>query len=485
MQPGHVAWIVAALAGIAPGAASAAGAAEPDLNELIQPYSTQRIVDLDLGETYAFVLGDGARREVKLVSVDEHRDTVVGLVRRATVRVELDGDPLDLVCEPYQMPVESAGVRMLVDSTAGWGNTPKCVQLSLWDARDPIVDTSRFGFPLAHYALFSHGTQAYGEPVHLGAGDDDPAGQCFYHDYGFDNAGFEGVDEVVSPVEGEIVHFWPSREDLCSVVIADPNGFAWELAHLCAIEPEIVLGAHVRRGQRVGTLGRTGPSGNFAHLHLGTYKQLSDAMPQPGETDRPNRRLNLYPWLVAAYQAEHPRGLRAVARPHHLVRVDETVRFEGSHCLAWGGSRIASWRWEFPDGVTAIGEQAEHAFDAPGAYIVTLRVTGTDGAEEVDFCQVKVYPRDGGTGMPHIFLSATPTVGVRPGVPVRFRLWMQGATGGPISVTFDDGARVEDCGQNAEFAHAFETPGVHTVSARCEVDGMPIEQRMAVRVEAE
>ena len=77
---------------------------------------------------------------------------------------------------------------------SGWlPALPKRVQLSLWDAADPVVDTGRFGFPIARYRLFSHGTQAYNEPVHLGARDGDPGGQTFYHDYGVDLAGYEGA----------------------------------------------------------------------------------------------------------------------------------------------------------------------------------------------------------------------------------------------------------------------------------------------------
>ena len=106
-----------------------------------------------------------------------NRDSVIKLMRRADVRIEIDGQPLDLVCAPYVMPTETAGLRIQADTTSGWIGMAKRVQLSLWDACDPIVDTTRFGFPLRNYRLFSQGTQAYNEPVHLGRGDGDPAGQ--------------------------------------------------------------------------------------------------------------------------------------------------------------------------------------------------------------------------------------------------------------------------------------------------------------------
>ncbi len=247
--------------------------------------------------------------------------------------MEIDGRPLDLVGSPYVMPTQTAGLRLQADTTSGWGNISKQVQLSIWDAADKIVDTRRFAFPLRNFRFLSQGTQAYNEVVHLGAGDGNPAGQRFYHDYGFDNAGFEGREEVISPIEGTIVLFWPSREDLCSAVVQDANGLNWECAHLRSLAPEIVLNAHVAKAQAIGVLGKTGPSGNLSHLHLGTYLTWHDM-----EVDNRNTRLNLYPWLVTAYQAEHPKGLLAVARPHHVVLTGEKVVLDGSNSLAWGGT---------------------------------------------------------------------------------------------------------------------------------------------------
>jgi len=455
-----------------------AAISDADLNDAVRLYSTQQIVGLNVNETYTFKLTSGAERVIRLVSVQEHRDSVVNLMRRAEVRLEIDGQPLDLVCEPYTMPTETASLRVLVDATAGRKNIPKQVQLSLWDASDTIVDTKRFGFPLHNYRLLSHGTQAYGEPVHLGAGDDDPTGQRFYHDYGFDTGGFEGREEVVSATEGKIVMFWPSREDLCSVVVQDDNGFLWEYAHLNSVAPEIALNTHVIQGQKIGILGKTGPSGNFSHLHLGSYLSRNDV-----DTGNMNRRLNLYPWLVAAYQAQHPKGLFAVARPHHTVLTGEKVVLDGVHSLAWGGSKIVKWRWILPGGRTVKQVRAETEFDRPGAYLATLWVKDDQGREDVDFCQIKVFSRaNPEKGMPHIYLSYTPTEDVRPGQPVRFRGWFQGKGEGPIKVDFGDGTRLTDYQEYSEVQHSFKTPGIHIVTAQGEAGGRPITQKVKVVV---
>jgi hypothetical protein len=461
-------------------AATCGGEATPEseVNRLIRPYSTQQIVWLDVNESYTFKLKGGGERVIRLVSAEDRRDSVVKLVRRSDVRVEVDGRPLVLVSMPYVMPTEFAGLRIQVDTTSGYGNISKRVQLSLWDATDPIVNTKRFVFPLRNFRLLSHGTQAYNEPVHLGAGDDDPAGQVFYHDYGLDMAGYEAGETVLSAVDGKVVLFWPSREDLCSIVIQDANGLNWEHCHLHSTLPEIVIGARVAKGQPIGLLGRSGPSGNFSHLHLGTYLNKHDL-----DVDNRNRRLNYYPWLVTAYKAQHPKGLCAVARPHQIVVTGEKIVLDGSNSLAWGGNKIVAWRWILPNGQEVRDPKVETALDRPGAYVAALWVKDDGGNEDLDFCQVKVYSKEKPEkATPHIFMTCTPTENVRPDQPVRFRFWVQGHAGGPIKVDFGDGTKLDDYKSYTELTHRFKTPGIHVVTAQGEANGRPIVQKLKVVV---
>lgn len=478
MRPTCLSLLLTTLLTVTTAALLRAEDSRPDLNQLIRQYSTQQIVELDLNELFTFKPKSGVERTIRVLSIREHRDSVVNLMRRAAVRVEIDGKPFDLVCMPYVMPTEVAGLRIQVDSTSGWGNIAKAARLSIWDTSDPIVDTKRFGYPLRNYRLFSHGTQCYNEPVHIGLGDDDPGGNRFYHDYGFDTAGFEGSDEVISATDGQVVVFWPSREDLCSVVIQHRDGLLWEYAHLKSVEPDIVLNATVKQGQRIGLLGRTGPSGNFAHLHVGSFDARGDI-----SADKPNRGLNLYPWLVAAYQARHPRGLFAVARPHQIAKAGEKVLLDGSNSLVWGGAKIVEWRWVLPDGQIVKQVKAEKVFDKPGAYVAALWVKDSQGNEDVDFCQIKVYSkRNPEKGMPHIFMTCSPTENVRLDQPVTFRFWFQGGDHGPITIEFDDGTKVTDYQPYTELSHRFATTGIHIVTAHCEADGKPITQKMKVLV---
>jgi hypothetical protein len=439
-----------------------------DLSRVVQGYSTQQIIGLDVHESYTFRLKNGASRVIRLVAVKEHRDSVIQLIRRTDVRVEIDGRPLDLVCAPYVMPTEVAGLRIQADTTTGWVHMPKRVQFSFWDATDPIVDTKRFDFPVRNYRLFSHGTQAYNEPVHLGRGDGDPTGQKFYHNYGFDLAGYDGGEDIVSATDGDV--------DVCDngykwVSIVDDRGHQWSYGHLASIESGITVGARVVRGQTLGVLGRTGASGNFSHLHF-------------AQSGAAKTRLNLYPWIVTAYQAEHPKRLLAVARPHQTILTGEKVLLDGSNSLVFGRRKIVEWRWVFHDGRTVKQARAEKTFDEPGAYVATLWVKDDSGTQDVDFCQVKVFSQaNRERGMPHIFMTHTPTEIIRPSQPVKFRFWFQGRNKpGPITVTFGDETRVDDYPSYGELTHSFKAPGIHIVTAQCEAAGRPIESKQKVVV---
>ena len=445
-------------------------------NQLIKKYSDQEIVCLDIGEEYRFKLKDGSEKCIRLVSVEEQRDSVVGLVRRADVDVEVDGKNLDLICAPYTMPTEFSGVRIQADTTSAWHSLPKRVQFSIWDAGDPIVHTNRFGFPLCDYALFSHGMQAYNEVVHLGWKDGCPDGVAFYHDYGIDFAGYEGRQHIMSCTDGTVIHLSSERKHKF-IVIQDDNGFIWDYCHFDSLAPEVKKGTQIKRGQRIGILGKTGPSGNFSHLHVGTYLSKSDL-----EASRSNRRLNLYPWMVTAYSKQCLRTLYAVARPHLTASTGERVVLDASRSLSFGPG-IVSYQWILPDGKTVNAIKAETTFDKPGVYISTLWIKDERGREDVDFYKVKVFTASSPEGsVPTIFMTHIPARDIVVDQPMLFRLWLQGVESRPIEVDFGDGTVIRNYVSYSEVQHKFTSPGIHIVTARSTIDGKPIMQKQKIVV---
>lgn len=461
-------------------AASASDIGDDDLaalNQLVSKYSRQQIFTLNEGESHLIKLDNGDAHNVQLVSITEHKDDVNNLITRVDVNILIDSKPLVLICAPYVMPTVINGLCIQADTTSNFVEMPKKVQFSAWDASDPIVDVNVFGFPIQDYRLFSHGIQAFNEPVYLGLGDGDPQGQKFYHNYGMDMAGYEGGEDVVSATEGDIIFFWPSRDDLCSVVVEDKDGFTWEYAHLSSILPEIVLGTHVKRGQKIGVLGKTGPSGNFSHLHLGSFLSRTDM-----ENGKENKRLNLYPWLVTAYQSAHLKSVYAVARPHILALTGEKVLLDASNSIAFG-TKIISYKWILPDGRIIKKSKTDVVFDSPGVYAATLHVKGRNGAEDIDFCQIRVFSkRKPEAHMPSIFMSYSPTEIIRTGQPVEFRFWFQGENPGEFTIDFGDGSKTTSCQSYDVITHSFVKKGIYIVTASCVTDGKMITNKLKLVV---
>lgn len=439
-------------------------------------YSNQRFVYLDPGETYTFPLKDGTQREIRLTSVDVYRDPVIDLVRRARVIVTINRRHLELTCAPYAMPTEVDGLRIQADTTSDWLNMPKRVQFSLWDASDPVLDPDLFSFPLPGYRLFSQGTQAYNEPVHLGHRDGDPAGQRFYHNYGVDLAGYEGRQKVLSCIDGTVIQINRQEGDLS---IADDKGFVLYFGHLDAILSGIEVGTKLKRGQWVGMLGKRGASGNFSHLHIGAGLSLSESAVVPGDM---SRNLNLYPWLVAAYQHESKAEVMAVARPFKSVLTGDSVRFDGSACLSLQSKEL-SCQWEFHDDTRVRGPKAEKVYEKPGCYIAGLWARDDQGNADVDFCRVRVYSRSAPEDViPTLFVTYKPSRDLRVDQPVSFRIWPQGRDIESIQIQFGDEGSVRDYSPYSAIAHSFKQPGIHVVTVTGRSGHLPVTQKVKVVV---
>ena len=76
----------------------------------MRPESGARTIDLDLGESREVELSDGAKARVKLLGVEETRDSLRAAIREARVQVEVNGQAITLVSATYHLPVTVAGV---------------------------------------------------------------------------------------------------------------------------------------------------------------------------------------------------------------------------------------------------------------------------------------------------------------------------------------------------------------------------------------
>jgi len=240
------------------------------------------------------------------------------------------------------------------------------------------------------------------------------------------------------------------RED-GTLAIEDEAGIVFMYGHMDSILPAVQTGAKVARGAPVGIVGRKGGSGTSRTPR----RMYPSAMPSVLIS---RCGIQLLPVLVEAYRQATGMRLLAVARPHVAALTGEAINFDATRSRAFG-STIASYRWEFPGGVSATGARTEKTFDAPGTYAVALWVEDGRGGRDVDFATVRVFTREKLEGvMPTLFLTYTPSRTVHVGDEVFFRLWPQGREITSIRLDFGAEGVVEGVEPFAPVTRRFKTP---------------------------
>src|SRR5262245_30619748 len=440
------------------------------------PFAT---VDLDRNESADVRLPDGSKARVKLLDVEETRDSLRSALRLARVKVEINGRTTTLVSGNYRLPVTVAGVQVDCPATKGlyrnhdkfedsWG-LDKDARLRLWPEKSAWLTPGTFAYP-ARQRWFAGPTQIGNEPSYVDGGDRPPAQRPIYYHSGNDIGGCEGMVDVVSACDGLVVSargkampeygdapFYKPRGDYDYVYVLDAHGWFYRYAHLKSIDEAVQPGKRIKMGQKIGVLGKEGSSGGWAHLHFDI------------KAKQPSGRWGIqdaYPFLWEAYQREHRPQLIAVARPHHLIAAGETVTLDGSRSWSAAG-KISRYRWTFGDGSTADGARIERTYKQPGSYSEILEVTDARGRIDHDFAIVQVLDRDQKEKLPPtIHACYAPTFEVRPGDPVTFKVrtfradignetWDFGDGSASVKVRSDGNAKPHAAKGYAETVHRF------------------------------
>jgi murein DD-endopeptidase MepM/ murein hydrolase activator NlpD len=411
-----------------------------------------RIVDLTVGEGQQVELCDGKRVNVKLMDLHETRDDLRHAIRRAEVRVEVNGQEVTLVSANYHLPVTIAGAQIDCPVTRGyrenstkdqsnqqpWG-LDKDARLRLWPAGSPLLRPGTLRYP-ARQRWFASGTQMANEPCHVD-GSDAPHAKPIYYHYGLDIGGAEGMVDVMAATDGLVVSAGigvlsgyantPVAPRYDVVYILDGRGWYYRYSHLHTIRDGIKPGVTVRMGQPLGLLGKEGGSGGWSHLHFDIYGR------------QPSGKWGViegYAFLWEAYRREYQPKLLAVARPHYLVAVGERVLLDGSR--SWAADRkLVAYNWSFTDGQTATGATVERTYSRPGVYSEVLKVTDGAGRIDYDFAVVNVLDLGHPDHLPpSIHAAYSPTFGVKPGDAVTFLVRTFRTTDGQETWDFGDGS---------------------------------------------
>jgi murein DD-endopeptidase MepM/ murein hydrolase activator NlpD len=464
-------------------------------------------VDLSIGESQEVTLPNGQKFAVKLIDLKDYRDSLRGAVRRSEVKVELAGEPVTLGSATYHLPVNVGKVQIDCPITKGyiarankltsnmdaWG-LEKDARLRLWPAGEPVIEVKTFMYP-ARQAWFATNTQMSNEPSHVDGGEKPGTGGIYYH-YGLDIGGAEGLVDVVAATDGLVVSVGteklpdydgtPVAPRYDVVYLLDDRGWFYRYSHLKTIATNVKLGQRVRMGDAIGILGKEGGSGGWSHLHF----DISGRQPSGkwGIIDG-------YAFLWEANLQERKPKLIAVARPHHFVSLGEKVVLDGSRSWSAAG-KIAKYEWTCTDGQTASGEKFERTYSKPGIYSEILKITDAAGQVDYDFAFVDVIDREHPEQIPpSIHPSYAPTMGIKPGDPIKFLVRTFNTTDGEETWDFGDGTpkvtvhsdgnvRIHDPNGYAVTTHKYDKPDVYLVRVeRTDHRGFTAVGRLKIVVE--
>ncbi len=382
----------------------------------------RRCVDLNIGEQRVVELSNGTKVRVKLLGLEESRDSVLNAVREAHVQVEINGRVAILNSALYHLPARVGPVRIDCPITRGptknshidhWA-LEKDARLRLWPADSPLLAPDTFVYPVKQ-RWFAATTCMANEPV-----SPRPHGKLYYH-AGLDIGGAEGLVEVVAATDGLVVSSGekvlagyertPVRPRYDVVYVLDDRGWYYRYSHLQIIAVDVLPGRRVKRGQTIGRLGKEGPSGGWAHLHFEIKSRQPSGRWGTEEA---------YAFLWEAYQRQYKPKLIAVARPRQHAFVGEKVVLDGSRSWSAEG-RIVRYEWILSDGSRATSPRTVHTYTQPGCYSEVLKVTDAAGRVDYDSTFVIVLGRSEPDHWPPVLDAAYfPTWDIKPGDPVIF-----------------------------------------------------------------
>jgi murein DD-endopeptidase MepM/ murein hydrolase activator NlpD len=405
------------------------------------------VIDLNLGEEKKIELSDGSPANIELLDVSCLRDKFLQAVRSSTVRVRVNGETVTLNSGNYNLPVKVSGVRIDCPVTRhyysktmqdSWG-LDKDARLRLWPAEGPLIHADAFAYP-ARQLWFATDTQMSNEPVYVNGCENPEAGEIYYHS-GLDIGGCEDLVDIVSASAGTVIQCgdsvlsgyedYPLEPRYESVFVLGTYGWLYRYSHLKSIEAGLRPGTKVKKGQRIGGLGKEGNSGGWAHLHF-EIKAIQPSGRWGTEEG--------YAYFWESYLKTYKPALIAVARPHVLTGTGEVVTLNGSKSRSLAGE-IESYEWIYTQGGRANGAVQQCTYDTPGQYSEVLKVIDSRGNVDYDVCPVIVIDRNNPRQpLPAIHAAYYPTFGITPGEAVTFRVRSFSFDSGNETLDFGDGS---------------------------------------------
>ena len=459
------------------------------------------VTDIDIGETQQLKLTNGTTAEVTLVAIKDSVDRLNSAVRAAKVEIDVNGQTAMLYTGNYNLPVTVGYVQIDCPVTRSYMRNSrhrrwaleKDARLRLWPSGSPLLHPGTFVYPLQQRFL-ANDTQMDDDPVYVNGGERPGQEEIYYHS-GLDFGGSEGRDVVLSAVDGLVIsaggdslagyHDKPEGPARDGIHIIDSRGWCHGYFHLFSIDPAIHPGIRVKKGQKIGLIGKEGAAGGWAHLHYA----IKCKQPSGGWGD-----INAYPFIWEAYVNQVQPAVIAVARPHIFAPANTQVHLDGSKSRSFTGD-IMAYDWIFSDGSTAKGARQERRYASAGTYSEVLKVTNENGDIDYDYTVVQVVDMEEPEKLPPtIHAVYYPSTGIKARSPVIFGVRTFRTTSGHEEWDFGDGSakvmtesQVPDNRRNGKYAevlHRFNRPGDYLVRVeRTDENGSKAVAHLHVHVE--
>ncbi len=420
--------------------------ASPSWSAELKPFpALVRVVDLSLGESAQVTLHNGSEVELKLTSLEEHRDAVRHAVYGSTVGLSINGTAVALDAGPYHLPERVAGVQVDCTATGGlnsngtpadWG-LKKDARIRLWPADSPLLQPGSMIYPVDQGWLATR-TWYDNEPVHAG---NTIKPQIYYH-AGMDIGASEGLTQVIAATDalvvqrGETVLDGHTEDTPCSprydvVYLMDGRGWYYRYSHLKEIAPNVQPGTVLRQGEPVGIAGKEGASGGWSHLHF----EIKSRQPSGAWGTQA-----AFAFFHEAYVRDFDLKLYANARPAHMITAGESVTLDGSRSWSADDS-ITDYTWTLHDGTTRSEATVSVPYAKPGFYCETLKVSNRHGETSYDFAYVMVLdPQDLTQYTPSVNINHYPSRDIQAGQAITFKARAFRMKGGEESWDFGDGS---------------------------------------------
>lgn len=448
---------------------------------------TETVVELNIGEIQKITLSNSSQVEIKLLNIMKETDPAVNALRRAIVKLQINGKMLILISGNYQLPVTFENIQIdapvikdyvVRSGHNSWG-IQKDVRFRLWPKGAPWMTPGTFVYPIRQKLLASS-TQMNNEPVYVDGGER-PGSKTQYYHYGLDFGGAEGCVEAICAADALVVSAagqtltdyktQPVEPRYDVIYLLDGRGWFYRYSHLMRID--VKPGQKVQKGDLLGILGKEGGSGGWSHLHFGILTNQTGLWGNH----------QAWPYVWEAWINEKQPALTAVARPHRVGVIGQPLQLSGELSFSLKNKNL-DFEWILSNGEKKSGPTTQIVYSQPGYYSEILKVTDTDGNIAFDNTQVEIFDpktfsdrkNDRFLFPASIHLAYAPTENIKTGSPITFKVRSFRTKRKGETIDFGDGSKpvhlmsdgnTDQHNPNgyAVITHSFERPGIYIVRA--------------------